>query len=156
MLESLRRATELIDTSNDDPDATRALVVWNAGETSSAGIAVYHAEYPMRSAASLVGVDVRDGDGLAVPAALRNVTIRNSGEGAGERPIVIFDLVFVIREIPPRSWDTYFASYAQRAREEDKLRESPEADVAVLETLCHGGPLPPRGSFDKLSPFVLY
>ena len=157
MLESLRQATELIDTSHPNPDATRALVVWNPKETSAQGIAVFHAEYRMKRSIALIGVDVRNGGGLAVPSTLLNVAMRDTDDGSGTHNIVSFDLAFIIEEIAPRSWATYFASYAAAAGELNSgMPDAVMADVVVLETLCHTGPLPACGSFDNLLPFMLY
>jgi len=155
--ESLRHATELIDTSHTNPDATRALVVWNPKETSTRGIAVFHAEYRMKRSIALIGVDVRNGSGLAAQSALWNVVMRDTGDGSDTHHVVSFDLAFIIEEIAPRSWATYFASYAAAAGElTSDAPDAAMADVVVLETLCHTGLLPACGSFDNLSPFMLY
>jgi len=111
----------------------------------------------MRRAISLPGVDVRDASGGLVPSALRSLETRGLVDKDEAYHIVKFDLVFLIEEIAPQSWMTYFASYATAEREPDpRLEGASDAGLIVLESLCRKGPLPASGTFDKLSPFVLY
>lgn len=96
-------------------------------------------------------------DGALIPASVLN--FQESKEiGETERRRIVFDLAFEIRELPARSYATYFVSYAAEAGPELGLRATDviSGSVVVLETLCRAGELPVAGSFDNLSPFMLY
>ncbi len=153
----LRHQTERIDTRCGRPESTRALVVWNTGDAPVSGIAVFHADYRVRSGFTLPGILVTASDGTVMASSTLNFT-EAVDEGEEDRPRIAFDLAFAIREIPARSWAAYFAAYAAEAGPRlgacdlDAIPRS----LAVIETLCRAGELPMAGSFDNLLPFMLY
>lgn len=131
--------------------------MWNTSAVSLSGVAAFHADYMVRPGFTLSKISVKTMDGTLTPSSVLNFQ-GSKDTGETERRRIVFDLAFEIRELPAWSYTTYFASYAAEAEPEVGLRASDviSGSVVVLETLCRAGELPAAGSFDKLSPFMLY
>jgi len=144
--EQLQALTNRIDTGLDNPETSRALVVFNLTETPQSGTAVFRAamSWPLNQALPPVTVATLE-SGL-VAAAIRELSEAPDRKGRANRVLLSFALHFAADAVPANGWRTYIASYAEDAS--PLLENAVEnTDLIVIETTRHGGDLPPRGNF---------
>ena len=145
----MRSQTERIHTLRPNPDASRALVVWNTSAATVSGMVVFHADYTLRAGVPLPKIDVVDAVGNTVPSHVCDYRELSSGEPGRTR--VVFNLRFEVIALSPRSWHTYFASYNVNSRTIPEpaggRAHLDPATIVVLETLCRAGDLPLSGRF---------
>ncbi len=137
--------TDRINTGTDNPDTSRALVVFNRTDQPVSGIAVFRAEMSWPRGLPPPPVIVTDKGG-SVPSAVRDMTEGPDAKGRADRRRLAFSLCFQVSDVPANGWRTYIAAYtdAPTPTLEDFV-ETP--GLIVVETTRHGGDLPPVGSF---------
>lgn len=137
---------ERINTGTENPDTSRALVVFNSTSQTLSGVAVFRASMAWPQDVPLPPVFVTDADDAAVPSAVREMETGPDAKGRANRVQLSFSLCFAVSDVPANGWRTYIASYADVATLvlEDFV-ETP--GLSVVETNRHGGDLPMHGSF---------
>ena len=142
----LHSIAERINTGTEDPEMSRALVVFNSAPQSLSGVTVFRASMAWPRGMPLPPVSVTDSDGNTVPSALREMQKGLDAKGRADRVQLSFSLGFVVSDVPANGWRTYIASYADAATSllEDFV-ETP--GLTVVETTRHSGDLPMQGSF---------
>ena len=147
--EWMRAQTERIHTLCPEPGNKRALVVWNTSAADVSGAAVFHADYTLRAGSHLPEIKVESAMGDRVVSCVRDY--QELPVDGSDRVRVMFDLAFDVAALPPRSWQTYFASYdpisvavSKRFGYESDLDPN---NVVVLETPSRAGDLPLSGRF---------
>ena len=135
-----------IHTGTEDPDTSRALVVFNLTPNIQSGVAVFRASMSWPRDVPLPPVGVADGSGVSVPSTLQNMTQGADAKGRADRVQLGFALYFAAADVPANGWRTYIASYTDVPGPalENAL---PNADLVVVETTRHGGDLPMTGGF---------
>jgi hypothetical protein len=131
---------------------TRALVVWNQGETP-VDVAVrvcYRVTFPIRAALGPQPVTVWNASGDVVPS---RVTVSETRADASLPPDRIWwtlELEFVVDAVPPQGWTTVGATFghspASRSDDASFWETFPLLSLTVVETDCHPGDLPLTGS----------
>ncbi len=141
----LAAIAERVNTGLDDPDTSRALVVFNQTDQPASGIAVFRAAMSWPRDLLLPPVVVTD-EGRIVPAAVRNMTEAPDIKGRAARCQLTFSLCFAVSDVPAKGWRTYIAAYtdAPAATLGDFMETS---GLVVVETTRHGGDLAPVGNF---------
>ena len=143
---SLIAIAERIDTGTDDPETSRALVVFNQTDQPMSGIGVFQASMSWPRETSLPPVIVTETDGNPVSAALMTLTVGLDAKGRPDRSQLSFSLRFAVSDVPANGWRTYIASYAKNPS--PVLLDCTETPgLVVVETTRHGGDLPPVGKF---------
>lgn len=144
-ISSLEAVAVRINTGTDSLDTTRALVVFNMTDTPLNGAAVFHATMSWPRADPLPPILVTDMEGNAVPVALRGMTEAPDANGRADRHQLSFVLCFAVTDIPANGWRAYIAAYADAPS--PPLHDFVETPgLSVVETLRHGGDLPPVGN----------
>lgn len=145
-LPDLQATAERINTGTENPDTSRALIVFNSTSKSLSGVAVFQASMAWPRGVSLPPVSVTDAAGNVVPSALRDLREGPDAKGRADRVQLAFALCFAVADVPANAWRTYIASYAgtQTLALEDFV-ETP--GMNVVETTRHGGDLPMAGNF---------
>jgi len=136
-----------INTGLDDPETSRALVVFNLTPLPLSGVIVFRVAMSWPRDLPLPPVVVMD-EGESVPSAIRDMTEGPDAKGRADRRQLTFSLYFVVSDVPANGWRTYIAAYTDApspARED--FVETP--GLVVVETTRHGGDLPPVGSFEN-------
>jgi len=137
--------TERINTGTDDPDISRALIVFNQSDAPLSGVAVFRAAMAWPCGLPLPPVVVTD-DGRAVPSAVRDRTEGPDAKGRADHLLLGFSLCFAVADVPANGWRTYIASYTDApVFVLEDFVETP--GLVVVETTRHGGALPPVGVF---------
>ena len=146
MLPDLQAIAERINTGIENPDISRALVVFNSTFQSLEGVAVFRASYSWPRDMPLPPVVITDSCGVVVPSALREQHEAADSKGRTDRVQLSFALCFAVSDVPANGWRTYIASYADALTPllEDFV-ETP--GLTVVETRRHGGDLPMQGRF---------
>jgi hypothetical protein len=143
---SLATIADRIDTGLDDPETSRALIVFNQSAVPLGGVAVFRASMSLLRDTPLPPVAVTDSTGETVPAAVTNFTEGPDAKGRSDRRQLTFSLCFAVFDVPAHGWRTYLASYAEAAS--PPLLDFVETlGLTVVETTRHDGDLPPRGNF---------
>ena len=141
---ALRAVAERVNTGAADPETSRALVVFNRTDRPLAGTAVFRADMAWPRDTPLPPVVIRELGGEVVPSAL---TDRHEGpdrKGRADRRQVAFALRFAVQEVPPQGWRTYIAAYTDTpASDTAEVLADATPGLEVIETLRHGGDLPP-------------
>lgn len=144
-MSDLAAITERIHTGLDNPEESRALVVFNQTNQPLSGVAVFRASMPWPRGLPLPPVVVT-AEGKTVPSTVRDMT---EGPDAKIRPgrcHLRFSLCFAVLNVPANGWRTYIAAYADTfAPALEDFVETP--GLVVVETNRHGGDLPPVGNF---------
>lgn len=144
-MRQLAEIAERINTGLDDPETSRALVVFNQTDQPVSGVAVFRAAMSWPRALPLPPVLVTDG-GLAVPSIVRDVTEAPDLKGRADRCQFGFSLCFAVSDVPANGWRTSIAAYADMpASVLGDFVETP--GLVVVETTRHGGDLPSVGVF---------
>ena len=146
-MHNLHPIAERINTGTENPETSRALVVFNLISQPQSGIAVFRASMSWPRDVPLPPVVVTDGDGLAAPSALREMTQGADAKGCADRVQLGFAIYFAADAVPANGWRTYIASYtnAPLIELENAL---PNTDLVVVETTRHGGDLPMTGTLE--------
>jgi hypothetical protein len=142
--QELQSIADCINTGAENPDTSRALVVFNLTEQTLSGTAVFRASMSWPNGVPLPPVTVTDWAGQRVPSVIREMSEGPDAKGRLTHCQLTFSLQFSVAIIPPNSWHTYIAAYAERPG--DPSAEYPSAEIAdlmVLETTRHSGDLPP-------------
>lgn len=145
-IHNLHPIAERINAGTESPDTSRALVVFNLTPQPQSGVAVFRASMSWPRDVPLPPVIVTDGDGLAIPSALREMTQNADAKGRTDRVQLGFAIHFAAADVPAQGWRTYVASYTD-APSPELENALPNADLVVVETTRHGGDLPPVGNF---------
>ncbi len=141
----LTEIAERINTGLDDPETSRALVVFNRADDPVSGIAVFSAAMAWPRALPLPPVVVMD-EGRAVASILYDMTEAPDTKGRADHCRLDFSLGFAVSDVPANGWRTYLASYTDApAPTLGDFVETPS--LVVVETTRHGGDLPPVGNF---------
>ncbi len=145
MLSSFQAIAERINTGAENPETSRALVVFNSTSLTLGGVAAFHASMAWPHDTPLPPVSVTDADSSTVPSAVREMQIGPDAKGRADRVQLSFSLCFAVADVPANGWRTYIASYtdAPTLALEDFV-ETP--GLVVVETTRHGGDLPRQGS----------
>lgn len=133
--DDLRALAERINTGADNPETSRALVVFNQTASPLSGVAVFDASMSWPVGVPLPPVVVTDFDGRPIIAELVNFADGPDAAGRAGRRQLTFTLRFAVSDVPARGWKTYFAAYAPLP--------APTPGLTVLETDHHDGDLPP-------------
>ena len=144
----LQPLAERINTGTENPDISRALVVFNLTTSSLSGAAVFRASYSWPRDVPLPPVVVTDSDGTVVPSALRERQEAADAKGRADRVQLSFALCFAVSDVPANGWRTYIASYAEAPTLalRDVVEDFVEAPgLTVVETTRHGGDLAMTG-----------
>ena len=131
---------ERINTGTENPDTSRALVVFNSTSQSLNGGVVFRVSMSWPRDVPLPPVVITDSAGVPVPAALCDMTRGADLKGRMDRVQLSFALCFAVADVPPNGWRTYLASYTDTPSPglEDFV-ETP--GLVVVETTRHGGNL---------------
>ena len=149
----LTSVADRINTGPTDPNASRALVVFNLTNDPLDGVAVFRADMSWPADTPLPPVVVRDLDGVSVPSSITDRQEAVDKKGRADRRQLAFSLRFAVRDVPPQGWRTYIAAYAHAPvpnLSEVVADETP--GLVVVETLRHAGELPPTASWLLLDP----
>ena len=140
----LQSVAERIHTGTENPDTSRALVVFNSTSQSLSGVAVFRASYSWPKDVPLPPVVVTDGEGVPMPSAACEMTQGADANGCTNRVQLSFALCFAVSDVPANGWRTYIASYADAPTLvlEDFV-EMP--GLSVVETTRHEGDLAMTG-----------
>jgi hypothetical protein len=142
--ELIRFVAGRINTGTENPDTSRALVVFNLTSTPVSGTAFFHAVMSWPRDLPLPPVVVTGSDDLPVPSAIRDKTQGPDSQGRADRVHLSFAIYFAVTDVPAHGWRTYIASYAD-ASAPGLENAPPNADLIVIETTRHGGDLPLTG-----------
>ena len=136
----LHAIAERINTGTENPDTSRALVVFNSTSQSLSGVAVFRAAMSWPRDVPLPPVVITDNAGVPVPAALRDMMRGADAKGRMDRVQLSFALCFAVAAVLPNGWRTYLASYADAPTLplEDFVETT---GLNVVETTRHGGDL---------------
>lgn len=144
-MSDLSAIAERIQTGLDNPEISRALVVFNQTDQPLSGTAVFHVSMSWPRDAPLPPITVMD-EGKTVPSAIRDMTAGSDIKGRPDRCRLRFSLCFAVSDVPANGWCTYIAAYAETP--------SPTLEdfvgipgLVVVETTRHEGDLPPVGNF---------
>ncbi len=141
----LTEVAERVNTGADDPETSRALVVFNQADLPVSGVAVFRAAMSWPRALPLPPVVVTD-DGQAVASAVCDRAEAPDLKGRTDRCLLSFSLCFAVSDVPANGWRTYIAAYTDApAPPLGDFVETP--GLVVVETTRHGGDLPPVGNF---------
>ncbi len=151
----LQAITERIDTGTSDPDTSRPLVVFNLTDRPISGNAVFHAEMSWPMGTLLPPVVVMDREGVHMPSALTDWAEGPDAKGRADRRRLSFALRFEVQDVPARGWKTYIAAYVQEPSPVPMQALTETPGLLVLETLRHGGDLPPVGTFADWLPSMV-
>ena len=148
-LPELQAIADRINTGTNDPDTSRALVVFNLTSHPVSGIAEFRASMSWSLHQPLPPVAVTEPDGTAVPAAVLEMQSGPDGKGRSERRQLSFALHFAVSDVPAQGWRTYIASYADAS---SPLLEngSEPVDLNVVETIRHSGDFSSMGKFSEV------
>ena len=142
----LQAIAERINTGTENPDTSRALVVFNLTSQTLGGMAVFRASMAWPRDVPLPPVSVTDISGDIVPSALRDMTRGADLKGRADRVQLGFALCFAVAAVPAQGWRTYIASYADAPMLPlEDFVETP--GLVVVETTRHGGNLAMAGNF---------
>ena len=142
----LQSITERINTGTENPDTSRALVVFNSTSRTLSGVVVFHASMAWPRDVPLPPVSVADASGSVIASAIREMQTGPDTKGRADRVQLSFALWFAVSEVPANGWRTYIASYAEGPplALEDFV-ETP--GLIVVETTRHSGDLAIVGNF---------
>lgn len=145
----LHTIAERINTGTENPDTSRAFVVFNFTSSPLSGVAVFRASMAWPCDVPLPPVSVTDAAGSVVASAIREIQTGSDAKGRADRVQLSFALWFAATEVPANGWRTYIASYAEGPTLAlEDLVETP--GLVVVETTRHGGDLPPTGLLQVL------
>jgi hypothetical protein len=143
---TLPAIADRIDTGTDNPETSRALIVFNSTDLPIRGVAVFHASMSWPRDTPLPPVAVIEREEGIVPAAIIDLLESTDAKGRPDRRQLTFSLCFAVSDVPAHGWLTYLASYAEAAS--PLLQHFVETPgLFVVETTRHDGDLPPRGNF---------
>lgn len=146
LLQDFYSIAERINTGTENPDISRALVVFNSTTQTLSGTAAFRASMAWPRGVPLPPVSVTDAAGSMVPSAIRDLREGPDAKGRADRVQFSFSLCFAVSDVPANGWRTYLASYADAPTLAlEDFMEMP--GLVVVETTRHGGELPPIGSF---------
>ncbi len=134
-----------INTGTENPDTSRALVVFNLTDNLLSGAAVFRASMAWPRDVPLPPVTLTDADGSVVPSAVREMQAGTDAKGRADQVQLSFALCFAVSDVPANAWRTYIASYADAPTLSlEDFVETP--GLSVVETTRHGGDLPATGT----------
>ena len=143
---NLQAIAERINTRTENPETSRALVVFNSTSQALSGVAVFRASMAWPRDMPLPPVTLTNADGEVVSSAVREMEMGPDAKGRADRAQISFALCFAVSDIPANGWRTYLASYtdAPPLALEDFVGT---LGLLVVETTRHSGDLPMQGSF---------
>ena len=143
---NLQAIAERINTRTENPETSRALVVFNSTPQALTGVAVFRASMAWPRDVLLPPVTLTDTDGEVVPSAVREIETGPDVKGRADKVQLSFALCFAVSDVPANGWRTYLASYtdAPPLALEDFVGT---LGLLVVETTRHSGDLPMQGSF---------
>jgi hypothetical protein len=142
-----------INTGTDNPETSRALVVFNTTGEPLGGVAVFEASMTWPVNDLMPFVAVTDADGNAVASDIPDLAEGPDPKGREDHRLLAFQLRFAVSDVPARGWRTYLAFLAGDAAPDEVVSPDPEGldvetpGLEVVETTRHGGDLPPNGTF---------
>lgn len=149
----LQSIAERINTGTENPDTSRALVVFNSTSQPLSGVAVFRASMAWLRDTPLPPVSITDANGRIVSSAVREMQAGPDAKGRADRVQLSFALCFVVSEVPANGWRTYVASYAEAPT---LLLEDfvVTPGLLVVETTRHDGNLALVGTLEQEGPGV--
>lgn len=144
----LRTVAERINTGSDNPETSRALVVFNETGAPLSGVAVFEASMSWPVAVPLPPVAVTEFDGTPVVSECADFADGPDVKGRADRRQISFVLRFAVTDVPAHGWKTYLAAYAPVP--------APTLGLTVLETTRHDGDLPQEGTSELSKSFMVY
>lgn len=141
---------ERINTGAENPETSRALVVFNSTFQSLSGMAVFRASYSWPRNLPLPPVVVTDSDGAVVLSALQEQREAADEKSRADRMQLSFALCFAVCDVPAQGWRTYIASYTEApmlTQKDDREDFVETPGLVVVETMRHDGALPMQGRF---------
>ena len=144
--EQLQSLADRINTGLDNPENSRALVVFNQTDQSQSGTAVFRASMSWPLNLPFPPVAVTNGEGNLVPASIGMMSEAPDPKGRATHALLSLALRFDAADIPPSGWCTYYAAYAEHASPPLE-NDAENADLMVVETTRHDGDLSPTGNF---------
>ena len=143
---NLQTIAERISTGTDDPETSRALVVFNSTAQALSGVVVFRASMAWLRDVPLPPVTLTNAAGEAVPSAVREMQTGPDIKGRADKVQLSFALCFAVSDVPANGWRTYLASYsdAPTLALEDFVETS---GLTVVETTRHDGDLALVGNF---------
>ena len=148
-MHSLHFIAERINTGTENPDTSRALIVFNLTSTPQSGVAVFQASMSWPKDVPLPPVVIADSEGVPIPSAIREMAQSADARGRADRVQLHFAIYFAAAAVPAQGWRTYLASYTD-APVLELENTLPNADLIVRETTRHGGDLPTIGVLHML------
>ena len=143
----LQAIAERVNTGTENPDTSRALVVFNSTDRPLGGVAVFGASMAWPRDVPLPPVSITAADGVTVPSAIREMQQRPEAKGRADRVQLSFALYFAVSDVPANGWRTYLASYTNvPAPALEDFVETP--GLSVVETTRHGGDLALAGTLE--------
>ncbi len=143
----LQSIAERVNTGTENPDTSRALVVFNLTSTPQSGVAVFRASMSWPGDVPLPPVSVTDTEGALVPSAIREMQEGPDTKGRAGRVQLSFALCFAVSDVPANGWRAYIASYTDvPILTLEDFVETP--GLTVVETTRHGGELPMMGELE--------
>ena len=137
---------ERINTGTENPETSRALVVFNSTSQPLSGVAIFQASMAWPRDMPLPPVSVSDAEGNTVPSAVREMQEGPDAKGRANRVQLSFALCFAVSAVPANGWRTYLASYTDvMALVLEDFIETP--GFSVVETTRHDGDLAMSGNF---------
>ena len=146
----LQSITERINTGTENPDTSRALVVFNLTPQLLSGTAVFRASMSWPRDFPLPPITVTDSAGVPVPSVIQDKTQGPDTQGRADRVQLSFAIYFCVTGVPANGWRTYLASYADAPSPPRKdFVETP--GLTVVETTRHAGDLAMAGVLKALT-----
>ncbi len=144
-MSDLAAIAERIHTGLNNPEESRALVVFNQTDQPLTGVAIFRAAMSWPRGVLLPPVVVTDED-KTIPSIVRDMTEGPDAKGRADRCQLRFSLCFAVTDVRANGWRTYIAAYCEApSLALEDFVETP--GLVVVETTRHSGDLPPFGNF---------
>ncbi len=144
----LQATAARINTGTENPETSRALVVFNSTDEAQSGVVVYEASMTWPTNHLVPFIAVSELDGATVASDVPDMAEGPDPKGREDHRLLAFQLRFAVQDVPANGWRTYIASLADELFPPDPEGLDVEtANLDVIETTRHGGDLPPIGTF---------
>ncbi len=147
----LQEFAERIDTGNDNPDRSRALIIFNFSDKPLEGLVLFSVDMPWTDTDELPPVRVcKFGSEEAAPSGIRQLKHEPAAPGQAKGRIS-FGLCFEVDLVGEHSYATYIAEYVESQDVPEVIGEPADSQYyRVVETVRHEGELPPFGPLPEL------
>jgi hypothetical protein len=145
---NLQATAARINTGTENPDTSRALVVFNSSDQPLSGVAVYEASMTWPINHNVPFVAISEFDGSTVASDMPDMAEGPDPKGRDDHRLLAFQIRFAVQDVPANGWRTYIASFADELFPPDpEGLDVGTVDLTVIETTRHGGDLPHIGTF---------